>query len=223
MDRIRLLSLVVIVGLSLALATVVFRENPSIPFIAVTSGSMVHEGDGKLEVWLSNRGFTRHEIDSLPFMDGIGAGDMIVSWYPADIGVGDVATFERGVAHGSFYEAANPLTHRVVGVVEIVEGQAIAASGTLDCMTLADAQMYADYIEECRGYEESCLYPSIPATDTYRLYWTRGDANDNTDQCARAGGIAIPVNEAQLLAKAHLRVPWLGYPKLYLQEVAKSP
>ncbi|MFH1721908.1 MAG: hypothetical protein ABH950_04820 [Candidatus Altiarchaeota archaeon] len=191
----------------------------SIPFVAVSSGSMVHEeGDTRLLDWLSSRGFSDVEIEDFPFMKGINIGDMIVTWYPGGVRVGDVVTFDRGTKHGDFYQANDSLTHRVVGLVEVVNGKAVGKGGTLDCMTIEDAQMFADYVARCQLGEDPCLYEVLPETNDYYLYWTRGDHNDNADQCARAGGIAIPVNEAQLRAKAIFSIPYGGYPKLLIND-----
>jgi signal peptidase I len=85
------------------------------PFIAVTTGSMVHDQMAPYNhvQWLRARGFTSAQIESFPLSGGFNPGDAVIvlGALPEAIRAGDVIVF-----HQAQYNM--PIIHRVVNITQ---------------------------------------------------------------------------------------------------------
>ena len=83
------------------------------PFIAVTTGSMIHDNTIPIShvQWLKDRGFTEEQIKSFPLSGGFNPGDAIIvlGVKPEEIRIGDVIIF-----HQEGYNM--PIIHRVYDI-----------------------------------------------------------------------------------------------------------
>ena len=180
------------------------------PMVGVESGSMEHHSDS-WEIWLKSHGLSETEIEKFPFQDGFNTGDMIVTRW-GEVKLGDVIIFKRDLGHWRGNEP--PLIHRVVGIVEIRNWEVKSISGTTDCI---DKQIYTTHIPlvmDCASADQ-CLYPDPERyqnqetnAGNFTLYVTKGDNNRVSDQC---GNLAYPVTAQQVITKAWLRIPKIGY------------
>ncbi|MFH1721907.1 MAG: S26 family signal peptidase [Candidatus Altiarchaeota archaeon] len=209
----------VTVGIVLIVLKLTLGSHSIVPLVVVTSGSMVHEqGDSAWKDWMTARGLTDIVIGEFPMLSGFQRGDMIVTYYPEGAGLGDIIIYDRDLMHMRDIGRNDPIIHRVIGYVDVEDGKIIGVNGTLDCAGLPDAQKYIKHIEQCQAGYEECVYPAVPEGSSFRLFFTKGDHNTGSDQCSKNGGIAFPVNEAQLSARALVRLPYVGYLKIILNE-----
>jgi signal peptidase I len=85
------------------------------PFIAVTTGSMVHDGTTTINyvMWMKEAGFTQKQLASFPLSGGFNPGDAVIvlGAKPADIAVGEVIVFRQAA-----YDM--PIIHRVINITE---------------------------------------------------------------------------------------------------------
>jgi signal peptidase len=85
------------------------------PFIAVTTGSMVHDRTLPYNyiAWLEERGISQQQIDSFPLSGGFNPGDAVIvlGAKPQDVRVGDVIVF-----HQAQYDM--PIIHRVYNITQ---------------------------------------------------------------------------------------------------------
>jgi signal peptidase I len=208
-------------AVTLILLKVLFGAQMIVPLVVVTTGSMVHhEGDNSWIHWLNDRGVGNDTINNMPFTGGFNPGDMMVVMRP-EANIGDVIIYERDFIYGS--AGMEPIIHRVVGIVYVNDSRVVGSEGTLDCFKNEDFNKYIEYVDKCRVQSAGCPYPSVPKTNSYKFYLTKGDANAVLDQCASKNNISIPVNEAQIPAKALVRLPYVGWLKLILNEILRIP
>lgn len=212
------------VAVTLAVILVILRvalgSKMLVPLVVVTSGSMVHhEGDNSWIAWLNDRGVVNDTIGEMPFGGGFNQGDMIVTMRP-EVKLGDVIIYERDFLWGS--PALEPIIHRVVGVVHVNGSRVVGVEGTLDCLDVAGFDAYIRYVEDCRS-GRTCYYPRVPESGSYSFYLTKGDANTASDQCSTPVRISLPVNEAQIPARGWLRLPYVGWIKLFLNYLLRLP
>jgi len=191
--------------LILAFLKIVLGSHLLVPIVVVISGSMLHvEGDNGWNTWLKYNNITDEQIADFPLRDGFARGDLIVTMRPT-VKLGDVVIYERDQAHNHL--RGEPIIHRIVGVATI-EGNAIEVEGTLDCLSKDVLLTYAS---------KNNIKNSDPGK--IKLYITKGDNNDRSDQC---GGIAYPITEDRLLAKTFLKIPKVGYVKLYMVDTIQK-
>jgi hypothetical protein len=195
-----------------------FGSQTIVPLVVVTSGSMLHLDDD-WHTWLSVNLGNETLVDSFPFKSGFARGDMIFTVSPTryhlfpDTRLGDVVIYERDLAPQHRYRTNEPIIHRVVGVVWIVNDSVSETEGSLGCLKAEDFTKYVDFVKSCRE-KKPCVYPRYPEENSYRFYITKGDNNPSPDQCGVNGGIAYPVNEKQLKARGWVRLPYVGWIKL---------
>ncbi|HHQ45458.1 MAG TPA: hypothetical protein ENN13_04915 [Candidatus Altiarchaeales archaeon] len=210
-----ILDVALTVGVSIILLKLLLGADMLVPLVVVTSGSMIHEpGDNSWNTWMEERGIRDEAIRGFPLTGGFNIGDMMIVKYP-DANLGDVVIYERDLDH-VFFAQHDPIIHRVVGVAYIEDGKYVSSDGSLDCMSGRRMQEFADLVESCRQNMDECPYPAIPGEKTYRFMMTKGDNNDYSDQCGlnKASTIAYPVNEAQILGRGWIRLPYLGWLKI---------
>ena len=104
-----------------------FFMGTTTPFVAVTTGSMVHDGTTleRHNAFYLSRNFTQEGINSFPLADGFNPGDAVIVFgaRPQDIRRGDVIVFAQE-------RYSMPIIHRVYDIVE--------KNGTLYFMTKGD-------------------------------------------------------------------------------------
>lgn len=85
------------------------------PFIAVTTGSMIHDATTPTNhmKWMLDQGFTEQQVQSFPLSGGFNPGDAIIvlGARPEDIRAGDVIVF-----HQKQYDM--PIIHRVYNITQ---------------------------------------------------------------------------------------------------------
>jgi hypothetical protein len=85
------------------------------PFIAVTTGSMIHDQTTQRNhiEWLTEKGFTEEQINLFPLKDGFNPGDAVIvlGVKTEDIQAGDVIVFQQ-------QNFNMPIIHRVYNVTE---------------------------------------------------------------------------------------------------------
>lgn len=201
--------------------------NMLVPLVAVTSQSMLHQSDSWRN-WLISQGFSNEEIEKFPMQNGFDRGDMILVITPNGKGkifdfefptvfsetkLGDVIIYERDFAHGG----GEPIIHRVVGIAHIKNWSLDSIEGTLSCISTEEInRKYVPMLVDCINKKPNCPYKSYPKHGNFDFYITKGDNNAAVDQC---GTIAYPVNEEQLLARGWIRLPYIGWLKLLLNEI----
>lgn len=207
------------VGVILLILRVVLGAHMLVPLVVVTSGSMVHDaGDNSWFVWMGERDIPVDEIAGFPLNNGFNMGDMIVVISP-NAKLGDVIIYERDRLHSQGL-MLEPIIHRAVGVVYVENWSVAKTTGTLDCYTIDDFNNYhIQVVKNCSMDMNSCPYPVIPESNSFRFYITKGDHNKAGDQCSNQGSIALPVNEAQVTARGWIRLPYIGYLKLLLNAI----
>ncbi len=210
------------------ISRLIFGANMLVPLVAVTSQSMLHQSDS-WQTWLNSHGFSESEIRTFPMQNGFDRGDMILVISPDGKGkifgfefptlfsetkLGDVVIYERDLAHG----AGEPIIHRIVGIIHVENWIVKSVDGTLsDCITAEDINSkFVPMVVDCQNKKTSCTYKSYPKTGNFNFYVTKGDNNPGIDQC---GSIAYPVNEEQLVARGWIRLPYIGWLKLLLNEI----
>lgn len=211
------------VVLTVAVLIVVFRalfgSHTLVPLVVVTSGSMLHES-GEWHDWLLEGVGEEKLIDSFPFQSGFARGDMIFTVSPGkylifpDTRLGDVVIYERDLIHLRSFASTEPIIHRVVGIIRVVDDEVAGVDGSLACLNESDLEPYLDNVKNCREGRE-CFYTKYPESPSYRLFITKGDNNPTADQC---GLRALPVNEEQLKARGWVRLPYIGWIKLLFNE-----
>ncbi|MBD3388118.1 MAG: hypothetical protein GF416_03640 [Candidatus Altiarchaeales archaeon] len=201
---------------------VLFRADMLVPLVVVTSDSMVHTpGDNDWHSWMVDHGLTEEMISSFPMKSGFNMGDMILVKNPR-AELGDIIIYERDLDHRHF-SSNDPIIHRVVGVVH-VEGYEIGAvEGTLDCMNDQSMMRYVDMVRACQDKNGECPYTRYPKDGMFKLFITKGDNNEGSDQCSSRLKIAYPVNDAQVTGRALVRLPYVGWLKLILNFVLSIP
>jgi len=211
------------VGFTVAIILIILRitlgAHMLVPLVVVTSGSMVHgPNDNSWKTWLMDHNISSDSIENFPLRNGFYRGDMIIVISP-EAKLGDVVIYERDLVHISIM-GIEPIIHRAVGVAYVKDWQIINVTGTLDCITEENMQKYVQLIKECKeGKADSCPYPSIPEKSEFKMFITKGDHNEATDQCSPRGGIALPINEAQITGRGWIRLPYIGYLKLILNGI----
>lgn len=212
------LEVIVTIAIIIVVLRVAFGSHTLVPLVVVTSGSMLHLDDGWF-YWLSDRGIENEIIDALKFQNGFARGDMILTVSPSKYGVfpptrlGDVIIYKRDRDHLRTFASTEPIIHRVVGVATITNYSVGSVTGTLDCIGLNEIGEYVDLIISCQNGSD-CAYPDYPENGDFNFYITKGDNNPGTDQCGSNGGIAYPVNDAQLTARGWVRLPYVGWIKI---------
>ena len=71
------------------------------------------------------------------------------------------------------------------------------------------------YIKRCQKGLPLCPYGRFPKGDDYNLYLTKGDNNAITDQCSAL--IVPPITDENVLAKAYVRIPLVGWLKIFIE------
>ena len=215
-----------------------------VPLVAVTSCSMLHDDtmgtmsanfansmaltcsfnnrNENWKEWISKR--SNQEIGKLPLENGFAIGDMVLTITPdgkgtihpffPDTELGDVIIYTRDSYHNSIHK--DPIIHRVVGVVNITDWKFDGFTGTIACLEAKDFDRYIGYVKNCVDGNSSCPYPNHPKTGTFRFYITKGDNNEGVDQCGSGGGIALPITDEQITARGWIRLPFIGYLKLFM-------
>jgi len=208
-------------SVTLILLRVLLGAQMIVPLVVVTTGSMIHsEGDNSWIFWLNERGIGNDTIRDMPLTGGFNPGDMMIVMRP-EVKLGDVIIYERDFIYGKL--GLEPIIHRVVGIVYVNDSKVVSTEGTLDCFKKDDFNKYIEYVDKCKIQKTGCPYPSVPKNSSYKFYLTKGDANAVLDQCALKNNISIPVNEAQIPAKAWIRLPYVGYLKLILNAILSIP
>jgi signal peptidase I len=226
-----LVEVAITLGVIILLSRLLLGAQMLVPLVAVTSQSMLHESNG-WENWLISHGISAEDTQKFPFRGGFARGDMIVTITPdnegtvlpffSDTGVGDVVIYERDKPHQG---NEPPIIHRVVGIVQVSNWSVESTEGTLACLTEENFRdTYVRYVKNCvDGF--NCLYTRFPETGDFRFYITKGDNNQNADQCSSSpsgrppmGDIALPVTDAQLTARGWIAIPYVGFLKLHLWE-----
>ncbi len=201
-----------------------FGSKTLVPLVVVTSGSMLHVGGG-WHTWLADNLDDPSVIDSFKFQNGFARGDMIFTVSPGkyhiipDTKLGDVVIYERDLAHLHQYSSTEPIIHRVVGVITVNNEEVVQTEGALVCLTDQTIKKTIQNIKVCREGLEGCPYTKYPDSGSYNIYVTKGDNNPSADQCGLNGGIALPVNEAQLKARGWVRLPYIGWIKLLFNDI----
>jgi signal peptidase I len=215
-----LVEVLVTLGIIIIILRVLLGADMIVPLVVVTSGSMVHSsGDNSWIHWLNERGITNQTIEEMPLGGGFNMGDMIIVMRP-EAKLGDVIVYERDFIYGS--RDMEPIIHRIVGVVYVNDSKVVGTEGTLDCFNREDFGRYIGYVEECKKGGKECHYPSVPESDEYKFFITKGDFNPEADQCiTMMKDISIPVNEAQVKAKTLLRLPYIGWIKLIFTSIIR--
>jgi len=200
-DIIEAFAAVIIIMIILKLVLGLLVPISFVPVVVVISGSMLHEeGDDSWNTWLNAHEITDEQISTFPLKDGFDRGDTIIVMHPT-VKLGDVVIYNRDSSHNS--HRSEPIIHRVVGIATI-ENNNVLVEGTLDCLTKDDILNYAERNKKNIKTENS---------GKIKLYITKGDNNDGSDQCRE---IAYPVTEDQMLAKTFVKIPKIGYLKLYM-------
>ncbi|MFH1403465.1 MAG: hypothetical protein ABIH11_04270 [Candidatus Altiarchaeota archaeon] len=212
------------VGVTVAVIIIVLKVTLGaemlVPLVVVTSGSMTHNpGDTAWIDWLNFRNVTGETIDSFPLLNGFKRGDMIIVKSP-ESELGDVIIYERDLHHRDFM-GNDPIIHRTVGVIHVSDWTYARHDGTLDCITMADIDEAIESVKSCQSGGE-CRYPMYPSSGSFKLYVTKGDNNQGSDQCSNRLRIAYLVNEAQITGRGFIRIPYIGYVKL-LMNLILSP
>ncbi|MEM2918230.1 MAG: S26 family signal peptidase [Candidatus Altiarchaeota archaeon] len=205
----------------------VFGANMLVPLVAVSSKSMLHQSDS-WKSWLISQGFSEKEIEKFPMQNGFDKGDMILVITPNGKGkifnfefptlfpetkLGDVIIYERDLAHFG----GEPIIHRVVGIAHIKNWNLERIDGTLSCISAEEIEKkFIPMVVDCINRKQNCPYKSYPKKGDFNFYITKGDNNAAVDQC---GTIAYPVNDEQLLARGWIRLPYIGWLKLLLNEI----
>jgi hypothetical protein len=209
------------VGLTVAVIIVILRvllgANMLVPMVVVTSSSMMHmQGDNSWRTWMTARGLPEDTINSFPLQNGFNRGDMIIVKNP-EAGLGDVVIYERDLDHQKLF-GGDPIIHRVVGVIHVVDWNPRETEGTLDCIT---PKMMAEnlYILKTCQSGGSCSYPMYPESGTFKLFVTKGDNNEGSDQCSKRLRLGYLVNEAQITGRGFIRIPYIGYVKLLMNAI----
>jgi len=173
--------------------------------------------------WITER-VPGANIDSFPLKSGFSVGDMVLVITPD--GAGTIIPFFSPARLGDvvIYKidknavANEPIIHRVVGLVKVVNGTVSSVEGTLDCFTQENFQnTFIPYVSSCREGKASCPYRDYPKGGAYSFYITKGDNNRVSDQCR--GGYyksILPVTDAQVVARGFLRIPYVGWFKIIL-------
>ncbi|MFH0861884.1 MAG: hypothetical protein V1875_02535 [Candidatus Altiarchaeota archaeon] len=199
----------------IAVLKLLFGADMLVPLVVVTSESMVHEsGDMSWSTWMTDRGMSHALISAFPMSGGFNVGDMIVVRDP-ESGLGDIIIYERDLDHLTF-TSRDPIIHRVVGVAHVKDYGISGVEGTLDCFSGQTLQPYIQTIRACQGGRGYCPYPRLPEGGDFKLFITKGDHNEGSDQCNSRLNISYPVNSAQVTGRAFIRLPYLGWPKLAL-------
>ncbi|HDR53439.1 MAG TPA: hypothetical protein ENN60_02080 [archaeon] len=83
------------------------------PFVAVMSPSMTHDdvAVSNFYTWMTQNGFTREELDGMPFPNGFDKGDALIIAGTSRLEVGDVVLYLKP-------EVGYPIIHRVVNFTE---------------------------------------------------------------------------------------------------------
>ena len=162
------------------------------------------------------------DIGRMPFANGFAVGDLLLvgSYNGAGIlskkGImpGDVILFTYKKTPDQ--PGNEPLLHRVVAKIEIRNGSVASISGALDCFTPQDFQdEFVQYIKRCQEGRPLCPYGKFPSGNDYNMYLTKGDNNGITDQCNAL--IVPPITDENVIAKAYLRIPLLGWLKIFIE------
>lgn len=223
-----IISLLIIIIVS----RLIFGAQMLVPLVAVTSQSMLHHsGQDSWRTWLMNEGIPSEKIETFPLKSGFDRGDMILVKTPDGKGeilgvefptlfsttkLGDVVIYNRDKEHGR----GEPIIHRVVGIVRVKNFTVTGTEGTLECLTEEDFEKkYIPWVVNCLNGKK-CPYWQFPQEGDLNFYLTKGDNNPQVDQCG-SGAIAYPVNEEQLSARGWIRIPYVGWLKLILNEVLK--
>ena len=230
----------------LALKLMLGADMP-VPLAGVVSCSMIHEDDGLSTVsyslarffpallpapctynndwewrtWLAQKSPSL-DTNRMPFTNGFAVGDLLLvgSYNGAGIlskkGImpGDVIlfTYKRTPEQ----PGNEPLLHRVVARIEVRSGAVANISGALDCFTEQDFQSeFVQYIKRCQEGRPLCPYGKFPSGNDYNMYLTKGDNNGITDQCSAL--IVPPITDENVIAKAYMRIPLLGWLKIFIE------
>ena len=205
----------VTVGIIIIILKAVFGAHMLVPLVVVTSESMVHKThDNSWSIWMKTRGLTDEQISSFPMNNGFNMGDMILVRDPSPV-LGDVIIYERDLDHLNF-PSTDPIIHRVVGVVHIKDYKVSEIEGTTDCLAKSDMSKYIGFVKSCQQKNSDCVYPLYPEGGEFRLFITKGDNNPASDQCNPQIQISHPVNDAQVTAKTLLRLPYIGWLKIFM-------
>jgi hypothetical protein len=128
--------------------------------------------------------------------------------------LGDIIIYERDLDH-LLLMSRDPIIHRVVGIAQVKGYKVVGSEGTLDCFNRESLQPHVDSVRKCQE-NRSCPYTRFPKGGDFRLFITKGDHNEGSDQCNERLNIAYPVTDAQVTGRAFVRLPYLGWPKLIL-------
>jgi len=192
---------------------------PIPPMVVVTSTSMLHQ-DNLWETWFEKQNFKKEDYSKFPMIDGFDRGDLIITKY-SEPELGDVIIYERDRISST--RAKDPIIHRVVGIVQVKNWTVSNITGTTDCLDNEKLEFTVKYIQNCKKNMEECAYKTLPDdSGNFKFYITKGDNNNqnsnmgNTDQCSN---IALPVLDTQFVTKAWIKIPMLGYPKLWFNDL----
>ncbi|MCX6694790.1 MAG: hypothetical protein NTU61_00635, partial [Candidatus Altiarchaeota archaeon] len=161
------------VGVIIVVLKLLLGAEMILPLVAVTTGSMIHDqGDVSWRNWMLNRSIDESRINSFPLTDGFNVGDMIVVKNP-DAQLGDVLIYERDRDHSM--QGGIPIIHRAVGIAYVEDWKVVRTEGTLDCYNNESIMKYVNMVKSCAAFGmNSCPYPMIPKSSSFRMYITKG-------------------------------------------------
>ena len=194
-----------------------------LPVVAVVSGSMEHQpqngvlcgvnvqGDADYwsacGEWYEERGISQEEFENYPFSNGFNKGDIIVLFgtAPNNIQQGDVITYHANKQY--------PLIHRVVGINDS-NGLVFSTKGDHNPTqiieyALSDGRYFYECYQESQGTITAapCMVGERVTKDTPGAIAILDETNVHADQ---------------LVGRAVMRIPWLGYVKIWFVELLEA-
>jgi signal peptidase I len=199
-----------------------FLFGAGLPVVAVVSSSMDHDAiDGSIcgiavieytddfdtywntcGGWYEQRGITKEQFSEYPFRGGFNKGDIMVILGPkrSEPELGDVLVFEA--------QQQYPIIHRIVAITNTSAGPVYATKGDHNPAQIAEYIVANDYVAsrcEYQGEPSPCDGIGKPVT------------SKTPGAFALIDETTIP-HEA-VIGKAVLRVPWLGWVKIWFTDL----
>lgn len=127
-------------------------------------------------------------VSSTSMVPNLNVGDISIVYGRGEYELGDIILFEGW--------EAEPIIHRIVGVVEVQAGK----------INVKKTQSLSLSEEDLKEYGEKYL------KNEGKIYITKGDGNTKCDQCYGYK----PVEKSQIFGKSIFVIPWLGWVKLFV-------
>jgi|WetSurMetagenome_2_1015567.scaffolds.fasta_scaffold32559_4 hypothetical protein len=190
-------------------------------FPAILPAPCTYNYGGEWRTWIAKKALAL-DTTKMPFKSGFAVGDLLVVGSFKGAGLltkngivpGDVILFTYKKTPTQ--PGNEPLLHRVVAKIEVRNGTVANISGALDCFTPQDFRdEFVQYIKRCQKGLSLCPYGKFPPGGDYNLYLTKGDNNAITDQCSAL--IVPPITDENVMAKAYVRIPLLGWLKIFIE------